>query len=96
VPSLVGDIDLANAAAHGDELCAVLDVLDGTVLHVDCSQLDLLEPRGMAMMVRVHRHGVERGIDVVWDGLASRHRDAAALTGLADYVWLGPEDPDGV
>ena len=88
---LIGDVDLANAGDHGDELCSVLDGLETDVLHVDCSQLDLLESQGMAMMVRVHRHGVERNIAVVWDGLAPRHHRVLELTGLGDYLSLGPE-----
>src|SRR5690349_17714492 len=88
---LVGDIDLANAGGHGDELCALLDALDASALHIDRSRLDLLESQGMAMMVRVHRHGAERSIDVVWDGLAPRHRAVLELTGLGRYLRLGPD-----
>lgn len=88
---LVGDVDLANASGHADELCAVLDQLAARVLHIDCSRLDLLESQGMAMMVRVHRHGLERKIQVVWDGLAPRHRRVLDLTGLGGYLQLGPD-----
>jgi anti-anti-sigma factor len=86
---VVGDIDLANAETHGDDLCALLDECESPVFVVDCSDLDLLESQGMAMMLRVHRHAAERGIEVVWDRLAPRHRRILEIAGLDHFVVLG-------
>ena len=90
--SVAGDVDLANAELQADDLCALLDRCDARVFVVDCRDLDLLESQGMAMMHRVHRHGVERGIEVVWDGLAPRHVRILEIAGLDQFVVLG--DPD--
>lgn len=84
-----GDIDLANAAIQGDDLCALLDQCEAEAFVVDCSELDLLESQGMAMMHRVHRYGAERGIEVVWDGLAARHLRILEIAGLDHFVVLG-------
>jgi anti-anti-sigma factor len=84
-----GDIDLANAEFQGDDLCALLEGCEATVFVVDCSDLDLLESQGMAMMHRVHRYGQERGIEVVWDGLAPRHLRILEIAGLDHFVVLG-------
>jgi anti-anti-sigma factor len=84
-----GDIDLANAEIQGDDLCALLDRYDEPVFVVDCRNLDLLESQGMAMMHRVHRYGAERGIQVVWEGLAPRHLRILEIAGLDHFVVLG-------
>jgi anti-anti-sigma factor len=84
-----GDIDIANAEAHGDDLCALLDQCETPVFVVDCSDLELLESQGMAMMLRVHRHAAEHGIEVVWDGFAPRHRRILEIAGLDHFVVLG-------
>jgi anti-anti-sigma factor len=84
-----GDIDLANAEILGDDLCALVDACEAPVFVVDCRDLDLLESQGMAMMHRVHRHGAERGIEVVWDGLAPRHRRILEIAGLDHFMVLG-------
>jgi anti-anti-sigma factor len=79
---LVGDIDVSNADAHGDLLCRVLDLGVGDTLIVNCHQLEFLELRGMAMMVRVHRRSVERGTWVHWAGLSPSHVRLLTLAGL--------------
>jgi anti-anti-sigma factor len=80
--SLVGEIDLTNADAHGELLDRVLDLGAGDTLLVDCRDLAFLELRGMAMMQRVHRHGIERGTEVHWVGLSAAHRRLLELAGL--------------
>ncbi|HEY3671945.1 MAG TPA: STAS domain-containing protein [Acidimicrobiia bacterium] len=80
--SLVGEIDLTNADAHGELLDRVLDLGAGDTLLVDCRDLAFLELRGMAMMQRVHRHGIARGTDVHWVGLSAAHRRLLELAGL--------------
>jgi anti-anti-sigma factor len=90
---VAGDIDLANAETQGDDLCALLDRYDATVFVVDCSDLELLESQGMAMMHRVHRHGAGRGIEVVWEGLAPRHVRILEIAGLDHLVVLGGDRP---
>ena len=91
VVGLSGDIDLANASSLGDVLCSNVDSLRAPVLIVDCAELDLLEARGLAMMERVHEHGAAQGTEVVWRGLAPRHRAVIELTGLHRVLVLaGP------
>ena len=80
--SLVGEIDLTNAEAHGDLLSRVLDLGAGEILYVDCREVVFLELRGMAMMLRVHRHGIARGTAVRWIGLRPAHRALLELAGL--------------
>ena len=88
VVDLTGDIDVANASSLGDVLCSTLDSTRAPVLIVDCARLDLLEARGLAMMARVHEHGAARGTEVVWRGLAPRHRTVIRLTGLDQVLVL--------
>jgi anti-anti-sigma factor len=80
--SLVGEIDLTNARAHGDLLCRVLDLGAGATLLVDCGQIAFLELSGMAMMQRVHRHGIMHGTTVRWVGFSPAHRRLLELAGL--------------
>lgn len=80
--SLVGEIDLTNADAHGDLLCRVLDLGAGETLYVDCRHVAFLELRGMAMMLRVHRYGIALGTAVRWVGLSPAHRRLLALARL--------------
>jgi anti-anti-sigma factor len=93
--SLIGEIDVANAATHGDLLCTMLDLAESTMLLVDCSGLEFLELRGMAMMVRVDRHGSARGTEVWWTGLSDRHRRLLELAGLDRQLRLCPPDAGG-
>jgi anti-anti-sigma factor len=88
--SLIGEIDVANAATHGDLLCTMLDLAEASTLLVDCSGLEFLELRGMAMMARVDRHGRARGTDVWWAGLSDRHRRLLELAGLDRQLLLCP------
>jgi anti-anti-sigma factor len=91
VVGLTGDIDLANASSLGDVLCSTVDSTRAPRLIVDCAELDLLEARGLAMMARVHEHGAARGTEVVWRGLAPRHRTVIRLGGLDRVLLLnGP------
>jgi anti-anti-sigma factor len=88
---LVGDIDVASSEEHGDLLCTMLDQLDAPVLLVNCADLDLLDPHGLAMMHRVHRHGAVRGVEVWWCELSPQHRQVIELSGLDRTLHL--EDP---
>jgi anti-anti-sigma factor len=90
---LVGDIDVASAQEHGDLLCTMLDQLDTPVLLVNCADLDLLDPHGMAMMHRVHRHGAVRGVEVRWCELSTRHRQLLELSGLDRSLHLDDRQP---
>ena len=51
---LGGDIDLANAEALGDSLCAAIDRTRCEIV-VDLTEVPFLDSSAMAMMVRVHR-----------------------------------------
>ena len=92
--SLIGDIDVANSVTHGDLLCTLLDLAESSTLLVDCSELEFLELRGMAMMVRVDRHGSARGTEVWWTGLSARHRQLLELAGLDEQLRLCPPGDD--
>jgi anti-anti-sigma regulatory factor len=94
IVSLVGEIDVANADVHGDLLCRMLDLQPGLTLLVECSELDFLELRAMAMMQRVHRHAVDRGGRVHWVGIASPHRQLLELAGLTSQLVLEEAVPD--
>jgi anti-anti-sigma factor len=95
VVGLAGDIDVANASSLGDVLCSKVDTWRAPVLIVDCAELDFLEARGLAMMERVHEHGAAQGTEIVWRGLAPRHRNVIEITGLDRVLVLaGPRsDP---
>ena len=82
VVGLAGDIDVANAASLGDVLCSNVDSFGAPVLIIDCTKVEFLEARALAMMERVHEHGAARGTEIVWRGLARRHRNVIELTGL--------------
>ena len=86
VVSITGEIDLANAESHADVLCALLDLNGSAVLVVDCSELELLESQGMAMMHRVHRHGEARPDHVGAAGLAPRHLRVLEVSGLDRFL----------
>jgi anti-anti-sigma factor len=94
--SLVGEIDVANACVHGDLLCQVLDLGAGDTLFVDCHQLAFLDLRGMAMMQRVHRRGVECGTSVRWVGVSPAHRRLLALAGLEHRLFIDDAPTVGV
>jgi anti-anti-sigma factor len=92
---LIGDVDLVNAAAHGDLLCRLLDLGHGPELVVDCHQLEFIDSQAMAMMHRVHRRGVERGTRVRWTGLSPRLVRLLELTGLAGHLDVAHDDDQG-
>ena len=88
VVHLAGDIDLANAEEHQQELCRLVDDADAPAMVVNCAHLELLESQGMAMMHRVHMHGVANGVTVVWRGLGPHQRRLLELTALDRYLVL--------
>ena len=96
--TLIGDIDVTNAATHGDLLCTLVDLAEVSTLLVDCSELAFLELPGMAMMVRVDRHGATRGTEVWWTGVRVQHRRLLELAGLDRQLKLCPPDahPDAL
>jgi anti-anti-sigma factor len=89
---LSGDIDMANAAQHCDSLCELVERCRAETMVVDCAQVTFLESSGMAMMLRVHRHGLEHHTRVVWRGLGRYQRRVLALAGL-DTILLVDEPP---
>jgi anti-anti-sigma factor len=90
VVALIGDVDLANARMHGDLLCRLLDLGHEPELVVDCSELEFLDSQGLAMMYRVHRHGVAHGTPVRWVEMSDRHRRLLQLTGLEGHLDVAP------
>jgi anti-anti-sigma factor len=90
--SLIGDIDIGNAATHGDLLCRLVDLGHPPTLVVDCRRLDFIDSLGMAMMHRVHRHGVTRGTQVRWTGMSPRLCRLLQLTGLAGHLDVEPAE----
>ena len=95
VVSLIGEITMRNAASHGDLLCNLLDLADETEFFIDLSQVEDLEPEGVAMMRWVHRHGVALGTDVWWVGLTPPHLEVLEQTGLARSLRCRPSDEGG-
>jgi anti-anti-sigma factor len=93
--SLIGDISMANAASHGDLLCNLLDLAGEPTLVIDCTQVEYLEPQGLAMMQWVHRHGVARGTEVWWVGLAPRHLQLLEKSGLGRTLRCRPAGDAG-
>jgi hypothetical protein len=93
IVSLVGEIDVSSADAHGDLLCRMLDLEPGLTLLVECSELQFVELRAMAMMQRVHRHAVDRGSRVHWVGLAPRHQELLELAGLTSQLLIETSPP---
>lgn len=60
---LVGDLDLANAPLVRDELLRTIDEgIDG--LSIDLGDLTFLDSTGIAALVVVRKHALERGIDL--------------------------------
>jgi anti-anti-sigma factor len=90
VVALIGDVDLANARMHGDLLCQLLDLRREPELRIVCSQLEFLDSTGLAMMLRVHRHGATLGTRVRWVGVSDRHRRLLQLTGLDGHLDVAP------
>lgn len=59
---LIGDLDLANAPLVRDELVRMLD--EGlTGLSIDLSELTFLDSTGIAALVVVRKHALERGVE---------------------------------
>jgi len=93
--SLIGDIRAANATSHGDLLCDLLDLACAPTFVVDCSQIELLAPQGLTMMLWVHRHGVAQGTEVWWVGLSPRHVRLLEDAGLAPTLRCRPAGEPG-
>jgi|SRR5215218_1849679 len=89
---LTGAIDLMNADANADLLCALVDLRPGPVLLVDCTDVTLVGSQCMAMMRRVHDHATDRGVRVVWDGLAPLHRRTLHAVGVDRRLHLAPPE----
>ena len=78
---LGGDIDLANAQALGDSLCAAIDRTRSEIV-VDLTEVPFLDSSTMAMMVRVHRATAGCESRVTWRGVQPFPARALAIAGL--------------
>jgi anti-anti-sigma factor len=78
---LGGDIDLANAEALGDSLCAALDTAQAEIV-VDLTEVPFLDSSAMAMMIRVHHAAVKHESRVTWRGVQPFPARALAIAGL--------------
>ena len=78
---LGGDIDLANAEALGDSLCAAIDRTRSEIV-VDLTEVPFLDSSAMAMMVRVHRAAAGCESRVTWRGVQPFPARALAIAGL--------------
>ena len=78
---LAGDIDLANAKALGDCLCHAIDLSVGELV-VDMTAVPFIDSCALAMMMRAHQYGVDRGSTVTWRGIQGAPARVLAITGL--------------
>ena len=78
---LGGDIDLANAEALGDSLCAAIDRSRCDIV-VDMTEVPFLDSSAMAMMIRVHRAAAGHESRVTWRGVQPFPTRALAIAGL--------------
>jgi anti-anti-sigma factor len=90
VVHLAGEIDLANAARHGDALRQVIDENRGGTVVVNCAHLEFIDSRGLAMMYRVAAYARSAETRVVWRGLSRHQRRLFELTGLTRLLSLEP------
>ena len=78
---LGGDIDLANAEALGDSLCAAIDRTRCAIV-VDLTEVPFLDSSAMAMMIRVHQTAAKHESHVTWRGVQPLPARALAIAGL--------------
>jgi anti-anti-sigma factor len=89
--SIVGDVDLSNAAKIGSTVIGA--VVPGVDLVVDCGAMTFLESRGIAMMVQVHETAQRLGSRVIWVDLPPEQRRLLEITALEDVLLLGTSTP---
>ena len=85
--ALEGEIDLANAGALGDELCALIDSAPPAIAVV-CSSVAFIESRGLAMMARVQRYADESGCPLSWRELPVHVLRTIHVNGLDEYLTI--------
>lgn len=82
---LEGDIDVSNAGAIGDELLALVDRGERSIVVV-CSAITFVESRGLAMMARVQRFAEDHDCRLAWRGLPLHVLRSMHVTGLDRYL----------
>jgi|SRR5262245_41562285 len=82
---LGADIDLLNADAIGDALCAGLERHRKPIV-VDLTEVTFIDSSAMSMMLRVHKHAESLGLSVVWRGARARVADALSITGVDELL----------
>ena len=95
---LGGDIDLANAEALGDSLCAAIDRTRCEIV-VDLTEVPFLDSSAMAMMIRVHQTAAKHESRVTWRGVQPCPARALAIAGVDHLILfdtpLGGSRDDG-
>jgi anti-anti-sigma factor len=86
---LGGDIDMANAEALGDSLCAAIDRARCEIV-VDLTEVPFLDSSAMAMMIRVHRAAAGCESRVTWRGVQPFPARALAIAGLDRTLLFDP------
>ncbi len=81
---LVGDIDVTNSGAIGDQLCEL--AANHPAVVVVCTQVTFVESRGLAMMARVQRFAEEVGCQLTWRELPLHVHRTLHVTGLDNYL----------
>ncbi len=81
-----GEIDIENALAVGEELCAWIDRACAEEYVVDCSSITFVGSRGLAMMARVQRRAQELGALLVWSRPNEHVLRVIGLAGLDRYL----------
>ena len=79
---LAGELDLANAAEVGEALEAAVAQVTGTVVCIDCAQLEFIDSSGLGVLVRFNNAATAAGYEyTVVPGPPQVHR-AFVLSGL--------------
>jgi anti-sigma B factor antagonist len=91
--SLGGELDLGNAAEVGEELQAAVAQLTGTVVCIDCADLEFIDSSGLAMLLRIDAQLQKRGQSLVLLRVPTRLRRVFTITAV-DHL-IGASGPEG-
>ena len=89
---LIGDLDLANAPLVRDELVRMLDEGVST-LSIDLSDLTFLDSTGIAALVVVRKHALDRGVELDVHSPREAICHVLEACGVDELFGLGRPDP---
>jgi anti-anti-sigma factor len=79
---LGGEIDLANAAALGDDLCDAIDRAAGNPIVIDLGEVTFIDSTAITMMIRVHTYAKTSRQSVTWRDLQRAPRRTLEIAGV--------------